>query len=585
MWKKEIIYESARPVLYYLVQENGELFLKHTYDCVCENPQVEECFVVPSKNTEKNQACRIRCKRPFQVMIAEDDHKAEILFDGEEEEISFTFYPGVPHCDIMGNCISLDFENGSEFEEAVYQFYWRTLLPSVAERTAGAGYPVRDGYVVSTLQKEVYAGTYPDVDHEFQIKGRAAMGDFFDLGLIRRMLELQLKLMAEDPEQLYRDPCALQPNGVREYHVRRNSRDLQTNAVMFLITGNVEIIESAWLYVAASKDWAWFERNKEGLENSLTLVEDCMDRQGRLWSDVYYEDQIIKDGRECMSAALAADAMRRMADLERRAGDSEKELHYLALERKLAGAMTAELPAGFWDRENGRFADWVDRSGVRHDHIHLLANELPLLFGYADEAQEKAVQKLVEECFLEFQRFPTFLSARIQDYTDSEIGVPYDLCAAGRYWCWDFAYWVSQGRRDMLEQQLLTVCRQARLDDYLMGERYDMNYIFYQDDKNWHGAAHYYEYPCVFIWNLLRGYLGVQPDLDVDLRIAPMLNQPGRVRLEAEPYALEYEIKDGSFSLTNLQDRQRTFLLCLDGKQKKAALGAGESFVWDMAEG
>ena len=163
--------------------------------------------------------------------------------------------------------------------------------------------------------------------------------------------------------------------------------------------------------------------------------------------------------------------------------------------------------------------------------------------------------------------------------------MPYDLCAAGRYWCWDFAYWVSQGRRDMLEQQLLAVCRQARLDDYLMGERYDMNYIFYQDDKNWHGAAHYYEYPCVFIWNLLRWYLGVQPDLDVDLRIAPMLNKPGRVRLEAKPYALEYEMKENSFSLTNLLDRQRTFLLCMDGKQKKVALGAGESLVWDMTEG
>ena len=217
MWKKEIIYDSATPVLYYLVQDKGELFLKHTYDCACENPQVEECFIVPSKNTERNKACRISAKRPFQVMVQEDGHKAEILFDGAEEEISVTIYPGIPHCDIMGNSISLDFENGKEFEEAVYQFYWRTLLPSVAERTAGAGYPVRDGYVVSTLQKEVYAGTYPDVDHEFQIKGRAAMADSFDLGLIRRMLELQLKLMAEDPEQLYRDPCALQPNGVREY--------------------------------------------------------------------------------------------------------------------------------------------------------------------------------------------------------------------------------------------------------------------------------------------------------------------------------------------------------------------------------
>ena len=85
MWKKEIIYDSATPVLYYLVQEKGELFLKHTYDCACENPQVEECFIVPSKNTERNKACRISAKRPFQVMVKEDGHKAEILFDGAEE--------------------------------------------------------------------------------------------------------------------------------------------------------------------------------------------------------------------------------------------------------------------------------------------------------------------------------------------------------------------------------------------------------------------------------------------------------------------------------------------------------------------
>ena len=48
---------------------------------------------------------------------------------------------------------------------------------------------------------------------------------------------------------------------------------------------------------------------------------------------------------------------------------------------------------------------------------------------------------------------------------------------------------------------------------------------------------------------------------------------------------MEYEMKENSFSLTNLLDRQRTFLLCMDGKQKKVALGAGESLVWDMSEG
>ena len=115
----------------------------------------------------------------------------------------------------MGNSISLDFENGKEFEEAVYQFYWRTLLPSVyrnrtaEERLSSAGWLYGEHASKKRYMREVI----PDVNHEFQIKGRRAMADSFDLGLIRRMLELQLKLMAEDPEQLlYRDPCALQPD-------------------------------------------------------------------------------------------------------------------------------------------------------------------------------------------------------------------------------------------------------------------------------------------------------------------------------------------------------------------------------------
>lgn len=63
----------------------------------------------------------------------------------------------------------------------------------------------------------------------------------------------------------------------------------------------------------------------------------------------------------------------------------------------------------------------------------------------------------------------------------------------------------------MLEQQLLAVCRQARLDDYLMGERYDMNYIFYQDDKNWHGAATIMNIPAYLSGTCLGGIWGCSP--------------------------------------------------------------------------
>ena len=575
MWTKKVQYQDARPVIFYLTEENGSKYLKHNFDWHCGDSRTSDCFVLPFGEYEGNASFRFTSDQPFQVSFSEDRQTVSVEAG---TEASVTEYPTVPHCDIQGNRMSLEFENGGELQETAWQFYWRTLLPCVVERTQASAYPDRDGYVVSTLQKEVYAGTYPDVDHEFQVRGRIAAGGAFELELVRRMLELQLRMMAEDPEGLFRDPCAVQPDGTREYHVRRDSADCQTNAVMFLVTGNIEIIESAALYVAAAKDLDWLKRNIEGLENSLTLVEDCMDRYGRLWSDVYYEDQVIKDGRETMSAALAADAMGRMAALERLAGRPERAPHYEELKERLAAGLVNELPRGFYNGEKQRFVDWVDRSGAAHDHIHLLANELPVLFDYARDDQRKAVERLVEENFDEFQRFPTFLSARIQDYTDSEIGVPYDLCAAGRYWCWDFAYWAKLGRRDILEKQLLALCSQARLDHYLMGERYDMNYVYYISDINWHGAAHYYEYPNVYLWNLIQGYLGIRPDLEADFRIEPLLNHSGKVRMEGEHYGLEYELKDDGFRLTNLKDTARTFILCLRDGEYRVELGPGESW-------
>lgn len=584
MWKKEITYDSAKMFLFYLVREQGELYLKHNYQGNDKKHEMTECFLLPSKYGNGNKSCRIYAARPFRVVLHEDGMGAEIRYEGNRDEISLVFYPGVPHCDIMGNFMKLDFRYGKEFEETAYQFYWRTLLPSVVEKTSVSGHTGCDGYVVSTLQWTKYAGTYPDVDHEFQIKGRIALGSEFELSLVRRMIELQLKLMEEDPERLYRDPCSLQPDGTREYHIRRNSMDNSANAVMFLVTGNIEIIEAADLYLSATGDWEWWEEHKEGLENALSLVEDCIDRQGRLWSDVYYEDQVIKDGRECMSAAFAANAMKKMALLEERAGDKKRRDYYLQLEKKLCDAMIKPLPEGFWSEENKRFADWVDRNSKCHDHVHLLANELPVLFGYASRHQSKMIEELLEEYFQEFQRFPTFVAGRIGDYTEDEIGDggPYDLCAAGRYWCWDFAYWLSQKRKDILEQQLLLVCRQAAEDDYLMGERYDMNYVYYQSTRNWHGAAHYYEYPCVFLWNLIYGYLGVRKEKSADLKIAPMLNCAGKVTLPGKVYGISYEIGDGTFQVTNLQEKERSFLLCFSGEERKTVLKGGETYVWQQ---
>jgi hypothetical protein len=357
----------------------------------------------------------------------------------------------------------------------------------------------------------------------------------------------------------------VQPDGDREYHVRRNSLDGTANANMFLVTGNVEVIESIWLYVARTKDLGWLRENIGDIEGAASCIEACIDPLGRLWSDVYYEDQVIKDGRETLAAALASHSFDLLAQLERLLGRSEQAERYAAVAQLLARTIAQPLPVGYWDPEHERFVDWVDRSGVVHDHIHLLANVLPVMFGAAMPEQSEHVTDLVQRELGEFQRFPTFLAARIADYTPDEIGDggPYDLCAAGRYWCWDAAFWSWRRQGGMLLDQLEKVARQGAADGYVMGERYDMSHVYYVDGTPWHGAAHYYEYPCVYAWVLFCEYLGLRPTLHADLLVAPRLVEPGSVTLSQQSYQLRYDYQPDGFTLQNLAASARTFQLDL----------------------
>lgn len=515
----------------------------------------------------------------WQLAETGTEPKAIVTVTVHGQTAALTSHAPRPHADVHGAEYVLDFPGGRELADALAGFYWGTMLPCVVERTRASAYPDWSGFVISTLADK-YVGTYPDVDHEFQIKGRLAAGSALDLDVVRRMMELQLRLMREDPCGLWRDPCAVQPSGVREYHVRRNSLDGRENAVMFLVSGNVEIVESVWLYVARTKDMDWLRLNLDDLEGALSCVEGCIDPLGRLWSDVYYEDQVIKDGRETLAAALAMRSFELMAELERLLERDEQAERYSELAGKLRVAIAKPLPVGYWDEEHSRFVDWVDRSGLVHDHLHLLANELPVLFGAASPEQEKGVLDLLRREEREYQRFPSFLAARIADYTPSEIGDggPYDLCAAGRYWCWDAAFWArrsGRGRGDVVLAQLRRVAEMGRRDGYVMGERYDMNHVYYKDGPPWHGAAHYYEYPCVFAWVLMIEYLGVRPTLGpADLRIAPrVVGGPCSVTLNQWAYRLRYEYcpgdqeTDGSelpyFALQNLASASRVFELDL----------------------
>ena len=476
-----------------------------------------------------------------------------------------------PHSDPFGHRFAVRIAGGDGLDDALAGFYWGTMLPLVVEKTMAANFPYSSGYVLSTLKVSAYAGSYPAVDHEFQIKGRLAMGSEADLDVVRRMIELQFKLMNDDPEKLYRAPTSVQPDGRREYHVRRNSQDDRQNAAMFPLTGNIEVMEEAWHYYEARKDAVWLRANIENLEHAAGWTLASVDQYGRVWSDVYYEDQVIKDGRETQAQAFAAYAFELLARMERVLGRQEKAAAYAGVSKKIAKALIEPLPMGYWDEKNERFVDWVDRDGKVHDHIHLVANALPVTYGYATAAQADAVKRVIDGHAGQFERFPSFLAADIAGYDKSEIGNggPYDLSAAGRYWYWDAAYRSWRGQGDVLLGQLKAVATEGAKDNYFMGERYDMDYVYYIDGRNAHGAEKYYEYPNVFAAVLVSKLLGLTVPADADISVAPHLSAYGSVEFDEPAYGLRYEYGEGGFVLKNLSEKRRRFVVDLSG------LGAG----------
>ena len=98
-----------------------------------------------------------------------------------------------------------------------------------------------------------------------------------------------------------------------------------------------------------------------------------------------------------------------------------------------------------------------------------------------------------------------------------------------------------------------------------MGERYDMDYVYYIDGKNAHGAEKYYEYPNVFAAVLISKLLGLTIPADADVSVAPHLSAYGSVEFDEPAYGLRYEYGEGGFVLKNLSEKRRRFAVDLSG--------------------
>ena len=110
--------------------------------------------------------------------------------------------------------------------------------------------------------------------------------------------------------------CAIQQNRSREYDVWRRSKDLKKNAQMFRITANVEFIEGVYRYYSMSKDLTFVQENITAIEKNSSYIESFIEKDDLLNSHVYFEDQVIKDGKVAQAQCFAINSFRLMARLE-----------------------------------------------------------------------------------------------------------------------------------------------------------------------------------------------------------------------------------------------------------------------------
>jgi hypothetical protein len=93
------------------------------------------------------------------------------------------------------------------------------------------------------------------------------------------------------------------------------------------------------------------------------------------------------------------------------------------------------------------------------------------------------------------------------------------------------------------------VAEEGAKNNYFMGERYDMDYVYYIDGKNAHGAEKYYEYPNVYTAVLISKLLGLTIPANADVSVAPHITSYGSVEFTTPEYALRYSYNEDGFAL------------------------------------
>lgn len=292
-------------------------------------------------------------------------------------------------------------------------------------------------------------------------------------------------------------------------------------------------------------DLKWLTSQLPSVNLSADHLASLVDDRGAVRGAGYYIERPARIEYDGVAQCHAVDAFRRVAALNRVAGDAESAGKY----EKLAERVKRHFVSRFWVKEKGQFAEYDNpQHGLISRHGLTDVDWAAVALDVATPEQVAVLwPKLEDERGFYYGGMPTGIATRPETYEDWEFTHTdrHDLAAMGRVWYLDAQARARMGDAEGLLRGIRKVCEEGAKNGYYWRERYQPDG---RGGVKAVGPNTYCEYPANLIRVVQRFLLGVNMGLDGSVVLAPTVTEDFRRRgfgqtLKWRGRALQYRMQ------------------------------------------
>ncbi|HPD13530.1 MAG TPA: hypothetical protein PLE19_01180 [Planctomycetota bacterium] len=270
-------------------------------------------------------------------------------------------------------------------------------------------------------------------------------------------------------------------------------------------------IQNADVIFRFTQDREWLAAQLPSVNLAADYLATLVTAEGAVGGAGYYVERPTRVEYDGVAQCHAADAFRRVAELNRLVGKPEAAKRYDELAQRIA----EHFRTRFWVKD--RFAEYIHPArGLITSHGLTDTDWAAIALGLASPEQTAILwPQLKDEKGFDYGGMPAGIATRPEAYEPWEFTHPdrQDLAAMGRVWYLECQARARMGDADGLLASLRKVCTEGEKHGYFWRERYNAQGGF--------GAEKYCEYPANLIRIVQRYLLGVEHRLDGALVVAP----------------------------------------------------------------